>query len=176
MFLLMLFQIEVIKIKTKIILLFIIITAWCGAIFYASSRTSNESNHASKELITTTLENVIKVTNHLNITNINLNDKSYTLNLVNKLNYPLRKCAHATIYFILAFLIMFFLKSLNLNYKKIIIITILFCFLYSITDEYHQTFVSNRTGQFSDCLIDTLGATIGIIFGTVLMSKKKKTE
>lgn len=172
MFLLMLFQIEVIKIKTKIIILFIIITAWCGVIFYASSRTSNESNHRSKKLITTTLESVLKVTNHLNITSINLSDENYTLNIVNKLNYPLRKCAHITVYFFLAILIFIFIKSVGLKRGLAFLIAIILCFIFSLTDEYHQTFVDERTGQFSDCLIDTTGSIIGA--GILCLFSKKK--
>jgi VanZ family protein len=35
--------------------------------------------------------------------------------------------------------------------------------LYAITDEFHQGFVATRQGSGWDVLIDTLGATLGII-------------
>jgi VanZ family protein len=53
---------------------------------------------------------------------------------------------------------------MKINPKKAIFWTIAFCFLYSTTDEIHQTFVLERTGQLLDCMIDTLGAIIGSIF------------
>ena len=46
------------------------------------------------------------------------------------------------------------------------------CFIYSLTDEYHQLFINGRTGQFSDCLIDTLGAIIGMIILYIIKTKK----
>ena len=59
------------------------------------------------------------------------------------------------------------LKSYNINN---IYLTILICFVYSCTDEFHQLFINGRTGQFSDCIIDTLGATIGSILTKVLIT------
>jgi VanZ family protein len=35
--------------------------------------------------------------------------------------------------------------------------------LYAVTDEFHQSFVSTRQGSPWDVLIDTVGATIGIV-------------
>ncbi|HEX8924066.1 MAG TPA: VanZ family protein [Patescibacteria group bacterium] len=34
-------------------------------------------------------------------------------------------------------------------------------YLYSLTDEFHQTFVKGRTGKFTDTLIDLIGITVG---------------
>lgn len=36
------------------------------------------------------------------------------------------------------------------------------CVLYAISDEYHQTFVSGRSGEVRDVLIDSAGALLGI--------------
>ncbi len=38
---------------------------------------------------------------------------------------------------------------------------ILFVFLYSLSDEYHQTFVPGRNGRIQDTFIDLLGVGIG---------------
>lgn len=157
------------NLKKLIIVCLIII--WCGVIFYASSRTSDESNSASKKLLYNGLDTVIKITNKLKITNIKLSESEYLI-IINKLNYPLRKCAHATVYLILAILLFVFLKMVTLKRNLAFIITIAFCFLFSLTDEYHQTFVANRTGQFSDCLIDTTGALLGA--GILCLTTKKK--
>ena len=45
-------------------------------------------------------------------------------------------------------------------------------FLVASADEFHQTFLPNRTGVFSDVLIDTAGALIGQILILIWMGNK----
>jgi len=40
---------------------------------------------------------------------------------------------------------------------------VLFCLLYGISDEFHQTFVPARTATFGDLLADTTGALLWVI-------------
>lgn len=155
----------------KLIIIFLILS-WCGIIFYASSRTSDESNAASKKLLYSGLDTTIKITNKLKITNIKLSESNYKI-IVDKLNYPLRKCAHATVYFVLAILICILVKMIGFKRGLTFIVSIIFCFCFSLTDEYHQTFVSERTGQFKDCLIDTAGAIVGAGILCVFSKKRK---
>lgn len=143
--------------KYKKIIIIISIILWCTVIFLASNKTSSESNSTSKKVISITLTATVNLTNTLKLTTIDPNG-NWLEKTVNKLNYPVRKLAHATIYFILGILVFLLLHSFGIKNRKTFFITILVCFLYSLTDEYHQTFITNRTGQFSDCLIDTLGA------------------
>lgn len=160
--------------KKKSIIMIILIIIWCFIIFYASSKTSNESNGKSKELIYNTSKEIVKITNFFHITKIDLNDEKYFQKIVKKLNYPVRKCAHASVYFVLSILFILLLNSFSISLKKAFIITISLCFLYSITDEFHQTFVKGRTGQFSDCVIDTLGAVIGSKLTLTIIKRKRK--
>lgn len=44
-----------------------------------------------------------------------------------------------------------------------IILLILACAMYSITDEFHQSFVPGRSPQPTDIMIDTIGVITGII-------------
>lgn len=159
----------------KKIILIILVILWSFLIFYASSRTSSESNSKSKELIYKTSKEVIIITNKLKITNIDISNDKYLYTLTNKLNYPLRKCAHATVYFILGILLFILFRCFNISDKKIFFIVLSICFLYSLTDEYHQIYVDGRTAKFIDCLIDTFGTFIGcliFIFKDYLNSKK----
>ena len=41
--------------------------------------------------------------------------------------------------------------------------SIIFSYLYSLTDEIHQYFVAGRSGRFRDTLIDLLGIFIGLV-------------
>lgn len=152
----------------KSIIITILVVLWCGVIFYASSRTSTQSNGKSKEIVFKTVTATAKITNKLKLTNIDLSNDIWGKNMVKKINKPFRKLCHATVYFILSILIMIGLKIFNIDIKKAMLIAVGICFLYSLTDEFHQLFVSGRSGQFSDCLIDTLGATIGVIISKII--------
>lgn len=50
---------------------------------------------------------------------------------------------------------------------------LVFCFLYACSDEFHQTFVPGRAGQFSDVLVDMAGVTAGLLF-TLLVTRRRK--
>ena len=39
----------------------------------------------------------------------------------------------------------------------------LICFVYACSDEWHQTFVPGRAGQFRDVLLDTAGSLTGLL-------------
>ncbi len=70
----------------------------------------------------------------------------------------LRKCAHMTEYFILAFLFYRALKvTFALKFALLIFITALSSLLYAISDEVHQLFVVSRSGNIRDILIDSIG-------------------
>lgn len=146
--------------KKKIIYITLTII-WMIIIFIMSSMNTNESNGKSKQTIKKTVQKTTEISENIGITDIKPTEKQVN-ETVNKLNFPLRKCAHATEYAVLAILIIFTLNSFwgkNYSIKKIVM-AIIICFIYSLTDEYHQSFVLGRTCQFSDCLIDTLGSLI----------------
>lgn len=147
--------------KKKIILVILLIV-WMTVIFIFSSMDTNESNGKSKATIQQTVEKTVEVTEKTGITDSHPTPQKVE-KVTEKLNVPLRKCAHATEYCILAVLaILLITEILNGRVSfKTVIIAVFFCFLYSLTDEYHQLYVQGRTGQFTDCLIDTVGSVIG---------------
>lgn len=84
-----------------------------------------------------------------------------TLN-IDALHLIIRKLAHFTIYLILGALV---LNALHYNNKKHninFIIALVLAVLYAISDEIHQVFISGRSGQVIDVLIDFSGATLGV--------------
>ena len=55
--------------------------------------------------------------------------------------------------------------------------SLLFVFLYALIDEFHQTFIPGRSGQFSDILLDTAAGLVGIIiFGTIYYLSRSKQQ
>ena len=78
----------------------------------------------------------------------------------------LRKLAHITEYAILFFLFWRGLdQSGSFSKKKRLLAAFILTVLYAVTDEYHQTFVSGRSGAVRDVAIDTAGALAGLILG-----------
>ena len=52
------------------------------------------------------------------------------------------------------------------------IISIVFCSLYGISDEYHQSFVPGRSSDIWDWAADTLGSALAILFISPLFNRK----
>lgn len=80
-------------------------------------------------------------------------------------DFIVRKTAHFLEFAVLCVLFYRALKnSSNLPNAKILFLAVAFTIFYAMTDEYHQTFVSGRTGKPFDIGIDSLGAFLGMIF------------
>ena len=73
----------------------------------------------------------------------------------------LRKMGHFSEYLILGMLSMITVLQTELHYKKWT--GLVFCLLVASVDETIQLFVSGRSGQGSDVLLDLVGALCGIV-------------
>lgn len=91
--------------------------------------------------------------------------------LIQNASHFVRKTAHFTIYAVLGISVFSMFKMLVEKIKPVytVIISTLFCLLYAISDEIHQTFVPGRSGQISDVILDTSGALIGIIIAFLII-------
>lgn len=79
-----------------------------------------------------------------------------------------RKLAHMSIYFVLSVNVMIVLFTFNMKMSLRMFLSLLFCFIYALSDEFHQLFVDGRGASLIDCLIDTSGAFFGIIAALIL--------
>lgn len=82
------------------------------------------------------------------------------------LTFIIRKSAHIFAYFILGILIFNALWRINfskLTYSQPTISSITICALYAASDELHQLFVSGRSGEIRDVVMDSIAASIGIV-------------
>lgn len=152
------------KRKVLISVIIAIVFSWLLLIFNLSAMTSQDSNHKSTGLTEKLISKVLDATNEAGITDSHPDGAKLT-KAASLINAPLRKVAHATVYFVLA-LILLAVGRVIFGGKRYLIscaIALLFCFVFALTDEYHQTFVAGRTGQFSDVLIDTAGACVGVL-------------
>jgi hypothetical protein len=48
--------------------------------------------------------------------------------------------------------------------RRNIVLSLCFCILFAVSDEYHQTFVPERNGTWTDVAIDGLGACLAALF------------
>lgn len=139
----------------KKIINIIILFLWMGVIFIMSSFNADDSGSQSG-LIVNVLSRFVSIKN------------------ISMASFIIRKLAHFTEYFILGVLALNCLKDYIA--KKDILISIIFCFLYASSDEFHQTFVPGRAGLFTDVLIDSCGAIAGVFFFKFYGLKKVQHE
>ena len=82
------------------------------------------------------------------------------------LTFMIRKSAHIFAYFILG--ILMFNALWKIKFSKLTsgwpaISSITICTLYAASDELHQLFISGRSGEVRDIIIDSIAASIGVV-------------
>ena len=87
------------------------------------------------------------------------------------LNFLVRKLAHLTEYAVFAQLVYVSLLGVaQLEWKpRAAFWSAVVAGTYSLTDEFHQLFVPNRTASLVDCAIDTTGAVLGLLLVYLLI-------
>ena len=138
---------------------------WAGVIFYMSTRTFGPS--FSNRLLGDFLAIL-----HLEVSN-------HTFHL---LEFGFRKLGHLTEYSIFAIFLYHALGDdhrASWNARKALA-CIQLAGLYSLTDEFHQSFVPGRGPSIVDCGIDTIGATLGMVIvylaGRARMGRGKRAR
>lgn len=136
------------------------VVLWMVFIFYLSHQPAHVSNNLSQEVA-----KVIAV-------NLDMNSKE-DFHFSN-FNGMIRKYAHFFVYLILGMIVAYALNKIGSRGIKTVLLSIVICVAYAITDEWHQLFVSGRGAQMSDVFIDSSGAIIGIscYIGIRLVVKK----
>lgn len=93
---------------------------------------------------------------------------------IDKVDFPIRKTAHATEYAILGALILGATYEAGRNKRYTLGIPWAFGTIYAATDEFHQLFVPGRSGQVRDVLIDSCGVFIGVLIAIWIVSRREK--
>lgn len=129
---------------------------WAGLIFYLSTSGFGVS-------FTTWLLSVI-----LGILHVTVSPATFAI-----LHECFRKLAHLTEYAVFSLLIYAsFLDTVDFEWRpRLALKSIVIAGLYSLTDEYHQSFVAGRTSTIVDCGIDTVGASLATVI--VLISDRR---
>lgn len=139
---------------------------WMGLIFSFSSDTGSVSTKKSDGFI-------IRIVQVVKGRELSEEEKEkWTTYLVK----PVRKGAHLSVYLVLGILIFsFMMEFMPLGYKSSLL-SIMFSFIYACSDEVHQYFVPGRSGMFMDVIIDTIGASIGILLVIFVVRMWRRRE
>lgn len=151
--------------RIKKVILYTITIIWMIVIFMFSNQNAVSSQKTS-DIVTEQIINTAEVITKQEITP---NKKK---NIINDTRFLIRKTAHFTLYFILGILVYLLINEYNISKK--ILVSIIICLLYSISDEIHQIFSYERTARLLDILIDTLGSITGIIITQFIIGKFAK--
>lgn len=150
----------------KKIIKLVLLIAWMAIIFNFSNDNGTESTKKS-DLVITKIYQVI--------TNAEPSKKQLQ-NIIDKYVYPIRKLAHFTEYAVLGILLVNFINEFKILSIKVIIISVILCMLYAISDEIHQLFSAGRSARILDVFIDTLGSSTGIIIYKLLNNKSMRSK
>lgn len=80
-----------------------------------------------------------------------------------RIEYPVRKLAHMTEYFLLAVAVSFPFYVYGLRGFPLMLVAGFICVAFACGDEYHQSFVEGRGPSVTDVGIDSIGVFFGII-------------
>ena len=131
----------------------VLLVLWMGFIFSMSCENAEESSNTSGQTIRVVLSAV---------PGFEEQPEEVKVNIIEKLQFIVRKSAHFIGYMILGILASgLILQYENINKKYPL--AFLICVIYAISDEIHQLFVPGRAGQVRDVLIDSAGSFLGII-------------
>lgn len=141
----------------------ILVLLWMVMIFLLSNEEAVKSSKKSDGLIIRSVELFTGKS-------LSVQEKEKVLKY---LVFPVRKCAHLSLYLILGILVISLLREYMVINTKLVLLSLLICVLYACSDEIHQLFVPGRSGEVRDVLIDTLGACLGVSFYYLVFRKKK---
>jgi len=149
----------------KKIISIILVLIWMGVIFSFSSANGESSGGTSRAVI-------VKITETLT----DIKDGTEKMEqIVDKFQLFVRKSAHFFEYFVLACLVTNMLYSLGVN-KYTIIVAALICIAYAASDELHQHFIADRSGNLIDVMWDSSAALIGSWLFYKIKNRRIKNE
>ena len=150
----------------KKIISIILVLVWMGLIFSFSNANGESSGSMSRRvivIITETITNVKDGTDEMN-------------KIVDRYQLFVRKGAHFFIYFVLAFLVMNSLYIWDIKTKTLVISGVI-CILYAISDELHQYFIAERSGNIIDVMWDSSASLISsYLYYKIVMIRGKNEK
>ena len=133
----------------------ILVIIWMFVIFNFSSQNGRKSTNTS-DVVTSMVVNVTTSVTNKNVSREEVKKR------VEDSTFLVRKMAHFTEYLILGILVLQLLSDYTKINKRMLIVSLIICYLYSVSDEVHQIFIPGRTAKVLDTFIDGAGSLVGI--------------
>lgn len=150
--------------NNKSVVWLIITVVWMTVIFCFSAQPADVSTDTSLRVGMTI--------GKMSVPDFSKLPKEEQMDYAKKIEFPVRKMAHATEYAILGCL----LTNLCLTFpmRKAYMWGWLMGSAYAATDEFHQLFVPGRSGQMTDVMIDSVGCLTGCLLIYLILCIVKK--
>lgn len=149
--------------KTKKIILIMLIILLNGIVFMFSGQTGEKSESLSDTV-------VIEIIDKYSLVSKNEVSQNKKNEIVKNTRFLVRKGAHFTIYFLMGVLV--YILVLCYDVKRPIILTLIVCFEFACFDEIHQLFSAGRSARIFDVGVDTLGSFGGILLVRLINYRK----
>lgn len=122
-----------------------------------SSQNGKESSGLSRQAASVVIQGLESV--HI----VSFTDECQKEELIEKMQYPIRKCAHMTEYAVFAVFTYIALFVDRVKADKRRTAAFVMTVLLACSDELHQRFVPGRCGSVKDVLIDSAGCIIALL-------------
>ena len=150
--------------KNKSVVWLIITVVWMTVIFCFSAQPADVSTDTSLH--------VGMAIGHMIVPGFSEMPKEEQIDYAEKIEFPVRKTAHATEYAILGCLLTNLCLSLSM--RKAYMWGWLMGSAYAATDEFHQLFVPGRSGQITDVMLDSVGCLAGCLLIYLILCTVRK--
>ena len=147
------------NLKIQRIIFAVLTIATFVTIFMFSSQNGEKSGSTSREFTKKIIE-ILQIDKNLS--------ESEKENLIENLQFVIRKLAHFTIYTIAGINIFGFVNTFDMKKKNKILCALLVGIIYAMSDEIHQMFSGGRTPAIRDVFIDSCGVLFGICIFLVI--------
>ncbi len=138
--------------KKRTAALILVVCLWMFFIFSFSAQPDGQTNQLSLRVTQKMID--LKI--------LSLPDGMASQSYLLLANRYIRKLAHFSLFMVLGVIVS---QGLRLWVKKpvlVFVFALLICSIYAISDEWHQMFVPGRNAEWTDVLIDSAGAFLGI--------------
>jgi len=141
-------QLRPLYLQPRVLLIWVVTLAWVGTISFLS--TASYGSSVTGWLLAQLLSSL----------HIHLSHQTFAI-----VHFLIRKLAHCTEYAMLSLFLYFSLNPRHPEcwHARSALASVVIAGLFSLTDEYHQSFVPGRTASLKDCGLDTLGALLGML-------------
>ncbi len=142
----------------------ILLIAHCALIFGFSAQNKKQSSVGSEGIT----QRIVKRLDSESTS------KGMHLKRMRVVEKVVRKSAHVFLYAILG--VLAYLNARKYSRNRHLILAMLFCLLYAVSDELHQAFVPGRAGLISDVLIDFAGSMLGMGIVCLIIKLKRRKK